>query len=123
MCNQRQIGKLGAALLGGLALACVLAMGAAILLRPPRFTTHQQEIAYVLGQRGIRFEEIRLEQDWRDTQNFYAYTDYSVYGADVIVQLPSGREARGRVDCHVKRSSCHLFLGSLGIPNEALPDL
>jgi hypothetical protein len=123
MDDRRQVGKLSVALLLGLTTTCLLGMTLAILLRPPRFTTHRQEIAYVLDQQGIAYERIRLEQDWRDTQNFYAYADYSVYGADVIVQLRGGREVRGRIDCHEKRTACHLFLRSLGIPDVALPDL
>ena len=33
--------------------SCALAMGAAVLLRPLRFTSHQEEIAYVLRHRSV----------------------------------------------------------------------
>lgn len=123
MDERRQIGLRGAALIGVVLAACILALGAAILLRPVRFTSHQDEIAYVLRQRGVAFKQIRLSQDAIDTQNYYAYTDYSIYGADVLVSLANGQMVQGRIGCRVKRSSCLLSLGKLGIINLALPDL
>jgi hypothetical protein len=123
MDERRHIGLRGAGLMIGLLAACALALGAAVLLRPTRFTSHEEEIAYVLMQRGIAFTQVRLSQTSRDTQNFYAYEQYSVYGADVIVNLADGRVVEGRVACRVKRRSCTLFLGLLGIPKQALPDL
>src|SRR5262245_11995787 len=123
MDDRRQFGQRSAVLLSTLVVSCLLAMGAAVLLRPPRFTNHQDEIAYVLQERGIAFEQVVLSQNWRDTQNFYAYAEYSIYGADVIVNLADGQVARGRVECRYKRSSCILFLAKLGIINQELQDL
>ena len=123
MDERREIGWRGAGLLIMLLASCALAMGAAILLRPNRFTSHQEEIAYVLQQRGVAFSQVRLSQSAIDTQNFYAYTAYSIYGADVIINLADGRVILGRIGCRVKRSSCLLSLGKLGIINLALPDL
>ena len=123
MDERRRIGLRGAGLIIALLAACIVALGAAILLRPMRFTSHQDEIAYLLQQRGVAFKQIRLSQDSIDTQNFYAYTEYSIYGADVIVNLADGRVVQGRIGCRVKRSSCLLSLGKLGIINQALPDL
>jgi hypothetical protein len=123
MDERRQIGLRSAGLMIILLAACMLALGAAVLLRPARFTSHQDEIAYVLQQRGIAFKQVKLSQDSIDTQNFYAYTDYSIYGADVIISLADGRVVQGRIGCRVKRSSCLLSLGKLGIVNQALPDL
>jgi hypothetical protein len=102
---------------------CVLALGAAVVLRPARFTSHQEEIAYLLRQRGVAVTQVKLSQSSIDTQNFYAYTEYSIYGADVIINLADGRVILGRIGCRVKRSSCYLSLGKLGIINQALPDL
>ncbi len=123
MGERRQIGLCGAGLMIALLAACVLALGAAVLLRPVRFTSHQEEIAYVLQQRGIAFKQIQLSQDSIDTQNFYAYTEYSIYGADVLISLADGRVIQGRIGCRVKRSSCLLSIGKLRIINLALPDL
>src|SRR5215216_2873387 len=123
MDERRRIGLRGAGLIIALLAACILALGAAILLRPARFTSHQDEIAYLLRQRGVAFKQIRLSQDSIDTQNFYAYTEYSIYGADVIISLADGRVVQGRIGCRVKRSACFLSLGKLGIINQALPDL
>jgi len=121
--DERLVGLCGAGLMIALLIACVLALGAAILLRPARFTSHQQEIAYILQQRGIAVAQVQLSQDAIDTQNFYAYTAYSIYGADVIINLEDGRVIQGRIGCRVRRSSCLLSLGKLGIINQALPDL
>jgi len=123
MDERRQIGLRGAGLIVVVLATCMLAMGAAILLRPERFTSHQDEIAYVLRQRGVAFKQVKLSQDAIDTQNYYAYTEYSIYGADVIVNLADGRVVQGRIGCRVKRSSCLISLGKLGIINLALPDL
>lgn len=123
MDERRHIGRRGAGLMIVLLTSCGLAMGAAVLLRPNRFTSHQEEIAYVLRQRGIALTQVKLSQSSLDTQNFYAYADYSVYGADVIINLADGRVVEGRIGCRVKRSSCYLSLGKLGIINQALPDL
>ncbi|MDQ2997535.1 MAG: hypothetical protein M3R61_10815, partial [Chloroflexota bacterium] len=51
------------------------------------------------------------------------YTEYAIYGADVIINLADGRVVQGRIGCRVKRNSCYLSLGKLGIINHALPDL
>jgi len=123
MDERRHIGLCSAGLMIVLLASCLLAMGAAILLRPTRFTSHQEEIAYVLQQRGIAFKQVRLSQSSIDTQNFYAYAEYSVYGADVIISLADGRVVQGRIGCRVRRSSCFLSLGKLGLINQALPDL
>ena len=123
MDERRQLGLRGVVLMVVLLAACALAMGAAILLRPIRFTSHQEEIAYVLQQRGVAVKQIQLSQTPIDTQNFYAYTEYSIYGADVMINLADGRVIQGRIDCKVKRSSCYLSVGKLGIINQALPDL
>ena len=123
MDERRHIGQRGAALMIVLLASCILALGAAVLLRPARFTSHQQEIAYVLQQRGIAFKQVKLSQDAIDTQNFYAYTAYSIYGADVLINLADGQVVQGRIGCRVKRSSCLLSLGKLGIINLELPDL
>ena len=123
MDERRYIGWRGAGLLIALLAACGLGLGVAILLRPIRFMSHQDEIAYALQQRGIAFKQVRLSQDAVDTRNFYAYTEYSIYGADVIVNLADGQVVQGRIGCRVKRTSCLLSLGKLGIINQPLPDL
>jgi hypothetical protein len=123
MDERRHIGWRGAGLLIVMLASCALAMGAAILLRPNRFTSHQEEIAYLLQQRGVAFSQVKLSQSAIDTLNFYAYTEYSIYGADVIISLADGRVIQGRIGCRVKRTSCLLSLGKLGIINQALPDL
>jgi hypothetical protein len=123
MDERQHIGRRGAGLMIAVLASCALAMGAAVLLRPARFTSHQDEIAYVLQQRGIAITQVKLSQSSIDTQNFYAYAAYSVYGADVIISLADGRVVQGRIGCRVKQSSCFLSLGQLGIINQALPDL
>jgi hypothetical protein len=123
MDERRHIGPRGAVLLIVLLASCGLGLGAAVLLRPNRFTSHEEEIAYVLQQRGVAFKQVKLSQSSIDAQNYYAYAEYSIYGADAIINLADGRVIQGRVDCRVKRSSCYLSLGKLGIINQALPDL
>ena len=123
MDDRRWFGRRGAMLLIGFVAACVLLLGAAVILRPRRFADHQDEIAYILRQRGIAYEQVTLSQTWRDTQNFYAYEQYAVYGADVIVNMPDGSVAYGRVECRVKRTQCSLSVGKLGIINLPLPEL
>ena len=123
MDDRRHFGRYSAVLLIALVAICLLAMGALVLLRPRRFTSHQEEIGYMLQQRGIAYEQVRLSQNWRDTQNFYAYPEYAIYGADVTINLPDGRVVQGRIGCRVKRSSCYVSLGKIGITNQALPDL
>ena len=123
MHERRQFGLRSAGLMIVLLAACLLAMGAAVVLRPTRFMSHQEEIAYVLRQRGVAVTKVKLSQSSIDTQNFYAYTEYSIYGADVIVNLADGRVILGRIGCRVRRSSCYLSLGKLGMINQALPDL
>jgi hypothetical protein len=121
--DRRQFGLRSAGLIIALLATCLLAMGAAVVLRPVRFTSHQEEIAYVLRQRGVAVTQVKLSQSSIDTQNFYAYTAYSIYGADVVINLADGRVILGRIGCRVKRNSCYLSLGKLGIINQALPDL
>jgi hypothetical protein len=123
MHEQRQFGLRSAGLMIALVATCLLAMGVAVMLRPPRFISHQEEIAYMLRRRGVAVTQVKLSQSSIDTQNFYAYTAYSIYGADVFVNLADGRVILGRIGCRIKRSSCYLSLGKLGIINQALPDL
>ena len=123
MDERRQLGLRGVVLMGVLLASCALALGAAILLRPIRFTSHQEEIAYVLQQRGVAVKQVQLSQTPIDMQNYFAYAEYSIYGADAIITLVDGRVVPGRIDCKVKRNSCYLSLGKLGIINLALPDL
>src|SRR5436190_20018844 len=103
--KRRQFGLRSAGLMIALLASCLLALGAAVLLRPIRFQSHEEEIAYVLRQGGMAVQQVRLSQSSLDTQNFYAYAEYSVYGADVIVSLADGRVVQGRIGCRVKRSS------------------
>ena len=123
MDDRRQFGLRSAGLMIGLLAMCLLAMGAAVVLRPARFRSHEEEIAYVLRQRGVAVTQVKLSQSSLDTQNFYAYAEYSVYGADVITTLTDGRVVEGRIGCRVRRRSCYLSLGKLGIINQAVPDL
>jgi hypothetical protein len=77
----------------------------------------------VLQQCGDVFTQVGLSQTSRDTHDFYAYADYSIYGADVIITLADDRMVQGPIGCRVKRSSRYLSLGVLRIINQALPDL
>jgi hypothetical protein len=47
-----------------------------MLLIPPRLASHQDQIAYVLNQHGVAFEQIKLTQTSRDTQYYFAYAGY-----------------------------------------------
>jgi len=107
----------------GLVMACALATGAAIFLIPPRLESHYDQIAYVLNQHGIAYEQIKLTQTSRDTQYYTAYAGYTIYGADVIVQLPHAGQVIGRIECRVKDSDCKLYLVDLGLRHEPLPEL
>jgi hypothetical protein len=121
--DQRGLSKYAAWLLMGLVAACALVTGATIVLMPPRLESHQDQIAYVLLQHNIAYEQIKLSQSSRDTQYYFAYAGYSIYGADVTVQLRDGRQAIGRIECRVRDSGCKVFLAALGLRHESLPEL
>jgi hypothetical protein len=121
--ERRQFGRRGALLLIGLTAACVLLAGVAALLAPPRLASHYDQVAYALRRHNIAYEQIKLTQTRQDTQDYTAYADYSIYGADVSVRLPNGRQEPGRIECHVRDSRCRLYLMGLGLPPEDLPDL
>jgi hypothetical protein len=123
MDEARQFVWRGALLMIGLATACVLLAVVAALVSPPHIASHYDQIAYVLKQHDIAYEEIKLTQTRQDTQDYTAYAAYSVYGADVSVRLPSGRQAPGRIECRVKDSRCSLYLAALGLPPETLLEL
>ena len=121
--NDRELGKRTIWLLMGLVTACALATGAVIFLIPPRLESHDDQIAYVLNQHGIAYEQIKLTQTSRDTQYYTAYAGYTIYGADVMVQLPHAGQVVGRIECRVKDSDCKLYLVDLGLRHEPLPEL
>jgi hypothetical protein len=121
--DDRALGKRTAWLLMGLVVACALAMGAAIFLVPPRLQNHQDQIAYVLKRHGVAYEQIKLTQTSADTQYYFAYAGYFIYGADVIVELPDSRQVVGRIECRVKDTGCILHLAALGLEREQLPEL
>jgi hypothetical protein len=123
MGERRQLGKRGALLLGGLATLCILALGVTVLFIPPRMESHQDQVAYALAQHGVAYEQFTLSQSRQDVQNYYAYAEYTFYGAEVIVRLPNARQARGRIECRLKNSRCSLYLAALGISPQPLPDL
>jgi hypothetical protein len=121
--NDRGFSKNAAWLLMGLVAACFFVTGAVIFLLPPRLESHQDQIDYVLNQHGVAHEAIKLSQTSRDTQYYFAYAGYSIYGADVIVQLSDGRQMVGRIECRFKDSDCKLYLADLGLQHEPLPEL
>ena len=121
--DERWLSKYAVWLLMGLVMACALAGGAALFLVPPRLENHQDQVAYALDQHGVAHEQIKLTQTSRDTQYYIAYAGYSIYGADVAVQLPGARQVYGRIECRVKDSDCRLYLADLGLRRESLPDL
>jgi hypothetical protein len=123
MGDRRQFGRRGALLLGGLVTACILATGASILLIPPRLVDHQDQVVFALNRHNIAYEQIILSQNRQDIQNSSAYPEYSFYGAEVVVRLRDARQVRGRIDCRFKDSRCSLYLASLGLPPEDLPEL
>jgi hypothetical protein len=123
MDDRRQFGWRGALLLSGLVSVCILTMGAAVFLIPPRLESHQDQVAFALNRHGIAYEQITLNQSRQDIQNASAYPEYSFYGAEVVVRLPDARHVRGRIECRVKNSRCSLYLVALGLPPEALPEL
>jgi hypothetical protein len=117
------LGKRAAWLLMGVVVACALAAGAAMFLIPPRLESHQDQIAYALNRHGVAHQQIKLTQTSRDTQYYFAYAGYSMYGADVTVQLADARQVAGRIECRMKDSGCNLYLADLGLRREPLPEL
>jgi hypothetical protein len=115
--DDRALGRRAAWLLIGLVAASALATGAAIFLIPPRFETHNEAIGYILDQRGIAHDKIRLIHAWPDTLGRHTYS------ADVIVRLRDAGEISGRIECKVENSQCSLYLRRLGIWHEPVPDL
>lgn len=121
--DDRVLSKHAIWLLIGLVAACALGTATTMFLMPPRLESHQDQIAYALNQHGIAYEQIKLTQTSRDTQYYTAYAGYTIYGADVIVQLPNAGQAVGRIECRVKDSGCKLYLADLGLAHEPLPEL
>ena len=121
--DDRWLSKYAVWLLMGLVTVCALAGGAALFLIPPRVESHQDQIIYVLNQHGIAHQQIKLAQTSRDVQYYFAYAAYSMYGADVTVQLADARKVGGRIECRKRDSGCILFLTDLGLAHEPLPEL
>jgi hypothetical protein len=121
--DDRALNKHAVWLLMGLVVVCALATGATMFLIPPHLESHQDQVAYALNQHGIAHEQVKLTQTSRDTQYYFAYAGYSIYGADVTVQLPGARQVMGRIECRIRDTDCKLYLASLGLRNEPLPEL
>jgi hypothetical protein len=115
--DEGALGRRFAWLLMGLATGCLLALGVAVFLIPPRFETHNQAVGYILQQHGITYDEVRLIHAWPDTLS------RSSYSADVVVQLHNAGRISGRIECKVERSQCYLYLRKLDIWHEPVPDL
>ena len=104
-------------LLMGSVFGCLLAAGALAVFSPPRFQTHDEAVSYILDQRGIAHDAVRLSRAWPDTLSREAYS------ADVVVRLRDAEQIKGRIECKVQRSQCLLYLRRLGIWREPVPDL
>jgi hypothetical protein len=107
-----------AALLGGAGVVACLAIAVLVIAaRPRQFTTHRDAIGYDLARRDIAYAAIYINRTWPDTLT----SEY--YGANLEVQLPSGRSVPGRIECRSGRTQCRFSLATLGIVRAPLPEL
>jgi hypothetical protein len=113
----RSSGQRAAWLLMALVVGCFLVTGAAALLFPPRFETHDQAVGYVLDQHGIAHDQIVLYHAWPDTLSRHTYS------ADVVIHFQGTDQVNGRLECKVERSQCYLYVRRLGITHELIPEL
>ncbi|HWQ16090.1 MAG TPA: hypothetical protein VNL77_25040 [Roseiflexaceae bacterium] len=104
-----------------LVAVCVLAGGAAVVLRPRPIRTHQDAVAYVLDQRGIAYRDIVLDDILSHIVGYNSFPNeprpYTVH-----VTLSGGSESHGWLDCRAGRTACQLSLPSLGIEKIQIPD-
>ncbi|GAB4121885.1 MAG: hypothetical protein Fur005_13410 [Roseiflexaceae bacterium] len=105
------------ALLIGMSLSCMLFAGAALLLRPPRFTTKVDAIGYVLRQQGVDYQMIYLNQGWPDRINS------QTYGANLEIVTPTQQRLGGRYECRIEDRNCWIAVPQLGIDLQPVPDL
>ena len=77
MSEHLQPGWRAAALLALLSVACTLAAGLALSLRPAPIRSHDDQIAFVLRERNIPYTQITLGERWPDHINFQ-------YGSNVF---------------------------------------
>jgi hypothetical protein len=99
-----------------LTVTCGVLATAAVVLRPPRFTTRVQAIGFVLNQHDIVYEKLYINRGWPDNLNTLSYT------ADLIIQRKTG-EVTGLISCHNEDRDCYIFVRRLGIDRVAIPDL
>lgn len=103
--------------IGACVLSCMALALTVTFLRPRSFTTFSDAIGYVLQQRGIPYERVFLDRTWPDTVN-----DIS-YGADLLITLPGGKDATGRLDCRGWKTDCFFTVRAFAIYREPLPEL
>jgi hypothetical protein len=108
---------------GALALLCVGAGVAALLLIPPVPRSHAEQVTYELGRRGVRYREVGLGEMWPDRTNLQYGTLAGPVSMTVMVRLESGASAGGWVECREPLRGCTLTLKTLGIDDAPLPDM
>jgi hypothetical protein len=115
--RRQQVAQRIALLIGGSVILCLGLVVLALAARPRQFTSHRDAIGYALTQRNIAYDAIFINRTWPDTLT----NEY--YGANLQVQLPSGRTVAGRLECRVERTQCRFSLATLGIVRQPLPEL
>lgn len=102
---------------GAIVVSCMALALAALLLRPPAFTSFSEAIGYELDRRGVTYERVYIDHSWPDTVNDITY------GADVLITMPDGKDTVGRLDCRGWKTDCFFTVRAYGIYREPLPEL
>jgi hypothetical protein len=106
------------------ALACTLLASFTLALRPRTFTSHSMAIGYVLEQRGVAYESVRLALPWPESVNYFAYgAEVYPYNANVVVELPGGGTALGKMECRDDQRNCRVTIARLGVERQSVPNL
>lgn len=105
------------ALPAALALSCLLAVFAVLLVAPRAPRTHRDNVAAALARHGVAHGEISFVQSFEES------AELDTYRAQVRVRTPNGALASGWIGCEERDRVCFLELRSLGIRGERLPDL
>jgi hypothetical protein len=105
-------------------LLCIGGLFALFFTRPPTFYSHDEVIVYMLAQQQKQVKSIDASLPWPEGVNYYAYGP-AVYPYNLVVklELTTGQQINGKVDCRQDRYQCTLTLTELMIDAVPMPDI
>lgn len=110
------------AMLGLLALSCIMLPVLAFVFRPPAIHSHEDQISYVLQRQGMTPAKIALGERWPDRVNIQYGTNVYPYGYRFTVLLDDGRQESGWLECAQREAKCTATILPLGFPKTPLPE-